>query len=369
MTANGTKQASVLIVDDTVENLRLLASMLGDRGYEVRPVTSGPEALKAVAHDPPDLVLLDIDMPDMDGYEVCRRLKESEASRDVPVIFVTAFTDPCDKVRAFESGGVDYITKPFHIEEVLARVRVHVELTRARKELAQNYARLRQLERLRDNLVHMVVHDMRTPLQVLLLTISIVRERAKGLSPEVAEDLRNALAGSQMLTRLCNDLLDVSRLEEGKMPLRRLECDLAEIARGVGTNLAGLDPEREIRVEADGAVQARCDGTVIHRVIENLVSNGIKHTPKGGLLRVVAARAATGVRVAVHDQGPGIPVAARGKIFEKFGTIEVRAEQTYHSTGLGLTFCKLAIEAHGGTLSVDSPEAGGSIFWFELPAR
>ncbi len=125
--------ASVLVVDDTVENLRVLSDLLSEQGYEVRAVTSGRQALQAVEHDPPDLILLDITMPDMDGFEVCRRLRATEWSKDVPVIFLTALTATADKLRAFDAGGVDYVTKPFQFEEVLARVRTHVALRRARR--------------------------------------------------------------------------------------------------------------------------------------------------------------------------------------------------------------------------------------------
>src|SRR6476619_7683520 len=141
MNQEAARPASVLVVDDTIENLRLLSSMLEEHGYEVRPVTNGRQALQAVERDPPDLILLDITMPEMDGYEVCRRLQERDGSRDVPVIFITALTDAADKVLAFEAGGVDYVTKPFQFEEVLARVRTHVALSRARSALTQSYQR------------------------------------------------------------------------------------------------------------------------------------------------------------------------------------------------------------------------------------
>ena len=162
--------ASVLVVDDTVENLRVLSDLLGEQGYEVRAVTSGRQALHAVEHDPPDLILLDITMPDMDGFEVCRRLRATEWSKDVPVIFLTALTATADKLRAFDAGGVDYVTKPFQFEEVLARVRTHVALRRAQTALADSYKGLRALEQLRDDLVHMIVHDMRSPLTALRST-------------------------------------------------------------------------------------------------------------------------------------------------------------------------------------------------------
>ena len=183
--------ASVLVVDDTIENLRLLSDLLGEQGYEVRAVTSGRQALQAVEHDPPDLILLDITMPEMDGYEVCRRLKATERSKDVPVIFLTALTDTADKVRAFDAGGVDYVTKPFQFEEVLARVKTHVALRRAQAALADSYTRLRALEQLRDDLVHMIVHDMRSPLTALLHRPPLAEAPAAALS----EDSRRGPAG------------------------------------------------------------------------------------------------------------------------------------------------------------------------------
>ncbi len=167
--------ASVLVVDDTVENLRVLSDLLGEQGYEVRAVTSGRQALQAVEHDPPDLILLDITMPDMDGFEVCRRLRATEWSKDVPVIFLTALTATADKLRAFDAGGVDYVTKPFQFEEVLARVRTHVALRRAQTALADSYKGLRALEQLRDDLVHMIVHDMRSPLTALQIDLNLLK--------------------------------------------------------------------------------------------------------------------------------------------------------------------------------------------------
>src|SRR5262245_40559360 len=165
----GVAAPSVLIVDDTVESLRLLSDLLDEQGYEVRPVTNGRQALQAIEQDAPDLILLDINMPEMDGYETCARLRLNERCRDLPVIFLTALADTADKVRAFNVGGVDYITKPFQIDEVLARVRTHIDLKRARSALARSYERLRELEKLRDDLVQMIVHDMASPLLAVQL--------------------------------------------------------------------------------------------------------------------------------------------------------------------------------------------------------
>ena len=360
--------ASVLVVDDTVENLRVLSDLLGEQGYEVRAVTSGRQALQAVEHDPPDLILLDITMPDMDGFEVCRRLRATEWSKDVPVIFLTALTATADKLRAFDAGGVDYVTKPFQFEEVLARVRTHVALRRAQTALADSYEGLRALEQLRDDLVHMIVHDMRSPLTALQIDLNLLKGPAAALDEVSRQGLQAALDSVKALNRMANDLLDVSRLEEGKMPIDRAEWDLTQIASEVRSTLRSIDRERPIDIETAGPVRATCDGTLVRRVLENLVSNGIRHTPAGSRIRISLASDRGRVRVEVHDQGRGVPPDAREKIFEKFGALQARHDRSYHTVGLGLAFCKLAIRAQGGTIGVDSGVPAGSTFWFELPA-
>jgi signal transduction histidine kinase len=360
--------ASVLIVDDTIDNLRFLSDLLCGQGYDVRAVTSGRQALQSVEHELPDLILLDITMPDMDGYEVCRRLRAMECSKDVPVIFLTALTETSDKVRAFDAGAVDYVTKPFQFDEVLARVRTHVALRHARIALGDSYERLRALEQLRDDLVHMIVHDMRSPLSALQLSLEVLQQRVTTVDEASSRGLDAAVESSRVLERMANELLDVSRLEDGKMPIEPAAWNLTQMARDVCASLHALDRQRTIEIDAAQPVHATCDGGLVRRVLENLVSNAIKHTPPGSPIGISIAGRGDRVRIAVHDEGSGVPPEAREKIFRKFGTVEARHQRTYHSVGLGLAFCKLAIEAQGGTIGVDPRVPGGSTFWFELPA-
>jgi signal transduction histidine kinase len=362
-----TTPANVLVVDDTVENLRLIASMLGQQGYEVRPVTNGRQALLAVERDPPDLILLDINMPGMNGYEVCAHLKQQEALKDVPVIFLTALSDVADKIRAFEAGGVDYITKPFRMEEVHARVRTHLALRQSARELERSYARLRELEQLRDDLVHMIVHDMRSPLMVVRGHLELLRKGGVGkLSAEAEQDLRGALEAADHLKGMANELLDVSRLEEGKLPVVPEPNDLVSLVSEVTSRIGVIDRERVIHVKAPQTLLVACDGRLVRRVVENLVGNAIKHTPAGGAIHVAISSVDTCARVTISDQGPGIPSEARRRIFEKFGAVADMREGKYHSSGLGLAFCKLAVEAHGGRIGVEPRKPRGSMFWFEL---
>lgn len=353
-----------MLVDDTPENLRLLAGMLAMRGFDARAVTSGPEALEAVANELPDLILLDVTMPGMTGFEVCARLRERPEWSDIPVIFLTALTDVTDKVKGFAAGGVDYITKPFQLQEVLARVTSQLALRRARRDLEQTIQQLREVEQLRDDLTRMIVHDMRSPLAVLIMQLELLRTDVTG---EAAAAVDDATVVARQLNGLANTLLDVSRLEEGKMPVKKAPIDLAHLASEVGAALSRMESGRIITLVAAGPVVASCDAGLVRRVIENLVSNGIKHTPAGAKLTIEVKALPGRVRVAVQDEGSGVPPEARQRIFEKFGAVAVRKDSAYHSVGLGLAFCKLAVEAHGGTIGVADAVPHGSIFAFELP--
>ena len=260
------------------------------------------------------------------------------------------------------------MTKPFQVEEVLARVKAHVALRRAQAQLADSFERLRALERLRDDMVHMVIHDMRSPLASLLMDLRFLNGSAGLLSDDGRAALQSALKGVREMTAMASDVLDVSRLESSSMPIERAVWDLTRMAHDVCAVLGTADVERGLHVDSAGAVEVTCDGALVRRVVENFVRNGIRYSPAGSLVRISVAHVDGAARVAVHDQGPGVAPEAREKIFEKFGSLADRQESSYHSVGLGLAFCKLAIEAHGGTIGVDSGGPAGCTFWFELPA-
>jgi signal transduction histidine kinase len=186
------------------------------------------------------------------------------------------------------------------------------------------------------------------------------------MSADAEARLDAACLGVRNLTTMTNDLLDVSKMEEGKLALQRESCDLTELAREVAGSLSTLDRSRSITVDSAGPVTASCDAGIARRILQNLVSNALKHTPSGSAVRIIATEMGDKVRVSVIDHGAGVPMEARAKIFEKFGAVQARNARSYHSVGLGLAFCKLAVEAHGGRIGVDSNEPNGSVFWFEI---
>ncbi|MHB1459718.1 MAG: hybrid sensor histidine kinase/response regulator [Armatimonadota bacterium] len=361
---------SILIVDDTPANLRLLTGMLRELGYKVRSVSDGQFALRTAKHDPPDLILLDVMMPDMDGYEVCSLLKADGELSDIPVIFISALNETMDKVKAFQVGGLDYITKPFQIREVQARVATHLELHRQRRLLQESYEQLRRLEELRDNLVHMIVHDMRSPLTSMKGFLELLdMVEGEKLSADGREYVSIVTKSADSLIELTTTLLDVSKIEAGEMPIEFSDCHPASIIQTVVDRLESLQKQRTVSVEVqDETVTVRADAKMLDRIMQNLLGNALKFTPDHGSITVGFDVDSRGMRVYVRDSGPGIPVESRERIFEKFGQVSQNKNLQQYSSGLGLTFCKLAVEAHGGTIGVDSELGKGSTFWFTIPA-
>ncbi|MBE2213002.1 MAG: hybrid sensor histidine kinase/response regulator, partial [Opitutaceae bacterium] len=329
------------------------------------PAPNGETALRAAQAVPPDLILLDITMPGMDGYEVCRQLKADTRLRDIPVLFISALTETEDKVRAFRAGGVDYVGKPFQLEEVEARVRTHLELRAQRLELEHHYARLRELEGLRDSLTHMVAHDMKSPLLAVQLSLDVLRFSLPKDDPDTTEILETARASLNAVVQMIAQMIDVSRLEAGSLPLERTRTDLNELVAEMLAKHRPLAARRQLASEASAPVIAEIDADIIRRVLANLIGNAIKFTPPDGVVRVVACTVDSVARVEVSDNGPGIAPELHATIFEKFG--QVRDDRAHLGTGLGLTFCKMAVEAHGGAIGVTSTPGAGSTFWFTLP--
>ncbi len=358
--------ADILVVDDTTANLQLLTGMLKERGYKVRPAPSGETALRAAQASPPDLILLDITMPGMDGYEVCSRLKADPRLREIPVLFISALDESEEKVRAFEVGGVDYVRKPFQLDEVDARVRAHLALRNQRRELQEAHQRLKELEQLRDSLTHMIAHDMKSPLLALRLSLDGLELALPERSTEVDELI---LAGQDSVTSLVEmiaQMLDVSRLESGQMRLSLERADLVELVREQCARHRLLMGERRLLIETAAGAEANADVDLVRRVIGNLLGNAIKFTRGSGEIRVAVSSPAGFVRVEVSDNGAGIPPEHLCVIFEKFA--QVQGSLARLGTGLGLTFAKMAVEAHGGSIGVDSSVGQGSRFWFQLPA-
>ena len=361
----------VLIVDDEASNLELLSRRVKAMGCQVSTALSGLQALEIAAREVPDAVLLDVMMPGMDGWEVCRRLKAEPATSGVQVIFVTARDNAEDIVRGFEAGGRDYIAKPFEPLELSARLRSAIIHKRLRDDLRKKNEDLEKLERSRQELVGMLGHDIRNLANSVVAFLQLVGHGQ--LTPDRAEFsqlLQLSEANVTELLRMVNALLDVYRMEEGRLEVMPQVIPLGEIAR---RSLAQMSPEAAAkRVRLDSAIpddtMVFIDDSLIVRVLTNLVSNGVKHTPAGGWVRIEARAlpdTPDAVLVRVVDTGPGIPEKDAPFIFDRFYQGQGRSRG---GTGLGLAFCKLAVELHGGKIAVANGGKPGAIIELTLPA-
>jgi len=373
MSEDGTRKyvASILMVDDNPINLQVLTSMLMQSGWRPRPVTSGRLGLQAARNEPPDLVLLDVNMPEMNGYEVCAALKADARLADIPVIFISALGEIADKVRGFAVGGVDYVTKPFQLDEVKARVAAHLELRRQQHELQTSYDKLRESERLRDSLVHMIVHDLRSPLTAIVAYLELFGQEAKKtLGAETQLDIASAMQATRNMTRMINGILDVSKMEAQMMKLDLRECDLVQVVGDSMNDLESLVGARRLAFERPAEpARVLADREIVTRIVQNFLANALRFTPADGEIRVGIVVEEEHVRVFVADTGPGIASDFHHGIFDKFVQVGASASSRNRSTGLGLAFCKMAVEAHGGRIGVDSELGKGSNFWFTLPRR
>jgi len=360
----------ILVVDDTEANRDLLKEILELDGNQVRLASDGAEALRAVADSVPDLVLLDVSMPGIDGLEVCRRLRADARTASLPIILVTALAERSHRLEGIAAGANDYLTKPIDRPDLLLRVRNALRLRRLHTELAEQYRKLQELEQMRDGLVHMLVHDLRTPLTGITAYFQLVRRRVDEIGEaELSQDLEGMGSSVNRLTAMVGDVLDVSRLEANAMPLRLVETDLRGLAAEVVTSLGRTEHATVIQHLGGQPVPAAVDVDLIRRVIANLVGNALKFSPQGGEVHLEVARASAGAEIRVRDTGEGISPEYHQRIFEKFGQARGASATGIRSSGLGLAFCKLAVEAHGGSIGVESRVGEGSTFRVQLPGR
>ncbi len=254
--------------------------------------------------------------------------------------------------------------------DITERHRMEGELRQAHDQRNAQYEQLKELEVLKDSLTHMLVHDMRTPLTGIITSLQLLQMDVGALGEDSEEDVTRALRSATLLAQMINGVLDVNKMEAGEMKLDIRPHDLVKASRAALDSLGAVTTDRDVAVEAEGEVWTDCDETLLKRVVTNLVANALRFTPADGSVRVGVGRSEDGsARVEVRDTGEGIPAEYHERIFEKFGQVAGTEDQVNRSTGLGLTFCKLAVEAHGGRIGVASQVDEGSTFWFELPAQ
>ena len=369
----------ILVADDVPANVELLFDQLHTLGYRTISAHDGPSALAACFEFRPELCILDVSMPAGDlgiddrstGFEVCRRIKRDPRSARIPVIFVTALNDTTDRVRAIEAGGDDFLTKPHNRLVLGARVRSLIKLKAATDALEESFRKMRELEKVRDDLMKMIVHDLKSPLTTVLATLEMVTDGDFGaIGSEVRRALGDAEAKAEDLLSLIEDLLEVARLEETTITLQVAPTAPAALLQEIVHEWRLRFQQEGItcRVDvADDVPVFEADPTLLRRVFANLIQNAVTHTARAVELQLLARADSNGVLFTVADNGPGIPKEYQELIFRKFEQVRTPNAPRVRSSGLGLAFCKLAVEAHGGRIWVQSEEGRGSAFHFWLP--
>lgn len=363
--------ADILIVDDTPANLQFLATMFKARGYKTRAALNGQLAIQAIQNQPPDLILMDVRMPDIDGIEVCRRIKADPALADIPVIFVSGEDSHRSKVEAFSSGGVDYITRPFQIDEVISRVSTHLDLRKQREQLRNTLLRMQELETLRDNLIHMIIHDLRNPLWAINSYLELIKtDEEESLSPKTITFLTEMQAHSSNMIGMINSILDVNKMEEGLLILNLSDANLIDLCRQAISSVDPVKQSRSLVMAAHASpINIRLDVGLIRRLLSTLISNAIRATrDEGGRITLSINCTNDFIRIDIEDNGRPIPTEEHLTIFGKHAQAHsVLNGKGRNSPGLGLPFCKLVAEAHGGHVGIRSTSESGNIFWIELP--
>lgn len=395
---NKTIKSNILVVDDSAENLRILSSMLTEEGFAVRCARSGLMALTTLQSTRADLVLLDIKMPQMSGYEVCEHLKADPVTREIPVVFISALDEAVDKVRAFQLGGADYITKPFELPEVLARIENQITISRLRTQL-QNQQRklLRQNQELMrsnrelEQFAHVMSHDLKQPLQSFLFAIGLVEKCCQtNTNPKVFEYLKRLRDTSGTMQKLIDSLLDYARVGNEELAIEEVSCEV--ILAMVLDNLQVVISDRAATIRHDSLPKVMADRNQLMQLFHHLLANALKFQPPDnkpeinitvnflpqdyaertvnfgypqlGIYDNQETQKSQTYLFGIHDNGIGLDPEQVDLIFEVFQRLN---SDDYSGTGMGLATCKKILERHSGRIWVESDVGKGTNVYFTLP--
>jgi signal transduction histidine kinase len=374
---------TVLIVDDEARNIKLLKAYLMADQYEILEALNGEEALEIVADSNPDIVLLDVMMPGIDGFEVCKRLKQDENTQMVPVIMVTALMEKEYRIKALEAGADDFLSKPVDRTEVLVRVKsllriksYHDDLLKSYQDIADKNDRLQELDRMKEGLTHMVIHDLNNPFMAISGSLELLLMDREIFPESQIETLEKCIDYCKDIRRLIQGLLDIHKMEKGKLQPNKEMTDPVELIDGVMEQFLPNIEKKQIELclpKSKNKLFVGLDRELIQRVVANLVNNAIRHTPDAGRIEIeVDSLLSNGnLCVSIKDNGSGLEPEYHQKIFDKFEQINLKQKGVGGGTsGLGLAFCRLAVEAHGGRIWVETPEKNqGCVFKFTIPAE
>ncbi len=366
------KEKNILIVDDKLDNLKVLESTLEQQGYEVRKAINGSMALMGAIAELPDLVLLDIKMPDMDGYEVCRQLKANSKTQDIPVIFISALDDALDKVKAFDVGGVDYIVKPFQPEEIIVRVQNQLQILNLQQQLQVQNKQLTNLnqELVRSNqeleqFANVASHDLQEPLRMITSFSQLLAKRYSGQLDEEADNIISFVVdGAKRMDKLIQAILAYSHVSSQARAFESVNCE--EVIDIALSNLQLTIQKTNAQITRNTLPIIFGDKTQLVQLFQNIIANGMKYQKEESpVIHIEAEIRQKDWLFSVKDNGIGIALQYHKRIFQIFQRLHTRQE--YSGTGIGLAICKKIVDLHGGKIWVESEVGKGTSFLFTMP--
>ena len=368
-------QDKILIVDDNITNLEIAQKFLMFANYKVLTAKSGLEAFTVVDEHRPDLILLDIMMPGLTGFDVCKTLKANPDTADIPVIFLTALNQSDDLVKGFEFGAVDYITKPFSKNIFLTRIKNQLELVRKNKIILNQNHKLIKLNEDKNGLLAITAHDLRNPLQVILSASELLmRQINLAENPSINEMLDSIVYSSKKAINIIQDLLEVQALEEGKIKTDLTVFDARDVVISLVDDYLYIANNKHIQLiyeESEENCTILCDNRKLSRIIENLLSNAIKFSPENTTVTVKCNFENFGnddkyIHISINDEGPGFSDDDLPKIFSKFSKLSAKPTGNESSTGLGLSIAKKLTELLDGNIYFDTMPGKRHMFSCEI---
>lgn len=367
----------IMVVEDDPNSLKMVADMLIAEGYKVRAALSSKQALKSAFANPPNLILLDVKMPGMDGFEMCQMLKQDERTAECPIIFVSGLQAIADKVRGFQVGGVDFITKPLQREEVLARVSVQLELSRTRQQLEEHTRelsaanlKLQELDKLKNMFIASMSHELRTPMNSIIGFTGVMLQGLTGELNEKQKDFLSRVSNSgKHLLDLITGVIDISKIETGQLVVSPQHFSLKEVIdEAIGSTQPQANKKQlQLKVDASNWPEIYTDYHRLLQCLLNYLSNAVKFTEQGTVTVVIRERGSD-VEIAVQDTGIGIAEADIPKLFKAFERLESHLKIIAGGTGLGLYLTKkIVTDLLQGTVAVDSQVGEGSTFFIRIP--
>jgi len=359
----------ILVVEDDVSVLGYCKTALESAGFEVEACETAAEARKLYAADRPDLAVLDIGLPDGNGLDLMREWKKLPGAMP-PILFLTARGDMKTRLECFQSGTQDYVAKPFAVEELLARVKVHLQVKKSHDDLQKRNYELELISRARQDMADMIVHDLKAPLTSIQGTLQLIQQHGLITAREYTSLVANAGSATDFMLLMLNDLLDVGRAQEAGLKAERAPIDVPLVFDKLRSLFAGRVRLMEVNliVSVEPGLSLRSDQNLVYRVMANLIANAMKASDHGSSVELDCRRAGAKARLTVSDRGAGVSDAEKQKIFEKYTTTGRSKASVDTGTGLGLSFCRMAAEALKGRVFVEDRDGGGSRFVLEIPA-